>query len=89
MGKHEAESSGDCYCVPEVMADRMCALACGCDALVQALDCMRTAVRADPDSGLAFVGGMLEILLFSAERVQQDAQLLVDEAGSMSQREED
>lgn len=84
MGKHDEEPSDNNGGVPEAMVDRMCALACGCDALVQALDCMRTAVKADPDSGLAFIEGMLDVLLFSAERVQQDAQLLVEEAGRIS-----
>lgn len=68
------------------MVDRMVEIAIGCDALSQALDCMRTAVRADPDSGLSFVGGMLDVLLFSAERVQLEAKALVEDAGRTQTR---
>ena len=69
--------------VPERLVDNMVTVALGCDALVQALECMRTAVRADPDGGLAFVEGMLDVLLFSAERMQSEAQELVEEAGRL------
>ena len=67
--------------LPIGMVDRMVEIAMGCDALSQALDCMRAAVRADPDSGLSFVGGMLDVLLFSAERVQLEAKALVEDVG--------
>lgn len=65
------------------MVENAVAVALGCDALVKALECMRTAVRADPDGGLAFVDGMLDVLLFSAERVQFEAQELVEEIGRL------
>ena len=80
----ERESDEEDCRVPEEMVAHMVAVAVGCDALVQALDCMRAAVRADPDGGLSFVDGMLEVMLFSAERVQNEARELVEEAGRLS-----
>lgn len=68
------------------MVDRMVEVAMGCDALSQALDCMRTAVRADPDGGLSFVDGMLDVLLFSAERVRLEAKALVEDIGQAEAR---
>lgn len=67
--------------MPDRMVENMVVVALGCDAMVQALECLRTAVRADRDGGLAFVGGMLDVLLFSAERVQFEARELVEEVG--------
>lgn len=69
--------------VPDCMVERMVDVATGCDAMVQALDCLRVAVRADADGGLSFVEGMLDVLLFSAERVQLEARALVEEAGEL------
>lgn len=70
-------------CLPDELVDRMVAVATGCDAMTQALECLRTAVQADRDDGLSFVTGMLEILLFAAAHVQTEAQALVEEAGRM------
>lgn len=84
MGDDESlKGEGEACYVPDCMVERMVAVASGCDAMVQALDCLRTAVKADMDGGLPFVGGMLDVLLFSAERVQIEAQVLVEEAGKL------
>lgn len=70
-------------CLPDEMVDRMVAVAMGCDAMTQALECLHTAVQADRDDGLSFVTGMLEIMRYSAVRVQSEAQVLIEEAGRM------
>lgn len=75
---------GKLSCVSDCMVERMVVVATGCDAMVQALDCLRVAVRADADGGLSFVEGTLDVLLFSAERVQLEARVLVEEAGELT-----
>lgn len=69
--------------MPDEMVDRMVEVATGCDAMTQALECLHTAVQADRDDGLSFVTGMLEIMRYSAVRVQSEARALVEEAGRM------
>ena len=81
--EQQGEVRAGAYRLPESMVDRMGTVALGCDALVQALDCLRTAARADRDGGLSFVEGTLGVILFSAECVQREAQTLVEEAGRL------
>ena len=84
MGDCEGTCQGGEDCdLSDDMVERIVTVAMGCDAITQALECLHAAVRADRDGGLSFVAGMLDILQFSAVRVQMEAQALVEEAGRM------